>query len=179
MTEFLRLLLDAVAYIWPLRMVKQWQRGGYYWFGRYRREVGPGVWPVVPWFGEVHEVDVCEAIVGTSRQDITMKDGTLLSFAASATVRVVNVRLALNAVDQFRETAQEAVAAVLAERLAQVDPERLEPDRRGRLFTTLRDAVADELAPYGIEVTKLRFTSFIVNARAHRLIVDQTQSVGW
>ena len=179
MSEFLRLLLDSIAYLWPFRMVKEWQRGGYYWFGRYRREVGPGVWPVVPWFSEVHEVDVCEAIVGTARQDITMKDGTMCSFTASATVRVVDVRLALNAVDQYRETAQEAVAAVLAERLAQVESERLDPERRGRLFGDLRRWVAEELAPYGIEVTKLRFTSFIVNAKAHRLIVDQGTPAPW
>lgn len=178
-TDFGRFIVEILAYVWPFRMVKEWQRGGYYVLGRWRKEIGPGVWPVVPWFCEVHEVDVCEAIVGTPRQDVTMKDGTMLSFTASATVRVVDVKLALNAVDQYRETAQEAVAAVLAEKLAKVEPDRLDPEKRGRLFADLKTWVADEVAPYGVEVTKLRFTSLIVNAKAHRLIVDQSHAASW
>jgi regulator of protease activity HflC (stomatin/prohibitin superfamily) len=179
MTDLLRLLLDAIAYIWPFRIVYQYQRGCYYVLGRFWREIGPGLYPVIPWFTAVNEADVVEAIITTPRQDITLKDGSMLSFAASATLRVVNVRAALNEVDQYRETAQEAVAAVLAERLSQVDTERLEPDKRNRLLADLKKWVADEITPYGIEVSKLRFTSFIVNARAYRFIVDQANTAAW
>jgi regulator of protease activity HflC (stomatin/prohibitin superfamily) len=90
MTDFLRLLLDAIAYIWPLRVVKQWERGGYYALGKWQREVGPGIYPVIPWFCEVLEISVAEAIVGTGRQDITLSDGSMLSFCATATVGVVD-----------------------------------------------------------------------------------------
>ncbi len=179
MTDFLRLLLDAIAYVWPFRIVYQYQRGCYYVVGRFWREVGPGIYPVVPWFTEVTEADITEAIIGTGRQDITLSDGSLLSFAATATVRVVDTRAALNDVDQYRETAREALASVLAERLAEVDAVRLAPEKRGRLFADLRRWVADEMRPYGIEVSKVRFTSFIVNARAHRLIVDTTSGEAW
>lgn len=179
MTDFLRLLLDAIAYVWPFRIVYQYQRGCYYVLGRFWREVGPGIYPVVPWFTEVTEADVAEAIVGTGRQDITLADGTMLSFSATATCRVVSARAALNDVDQYRETAQEALASVLADRLADLDVAKLENGSRRRLLTTLRNAVGDELGPYGISVSKVRFTSFILNAKAHRLIIDQQQPVAW
>lgn len=174
MADFLRLLLDSIAYIWPLRMVKQWQRGGYYVFGRWKHEVGPGIWPVVPWFTEVHEVDVVEEIVNTPKQDVTLSDGSLLVFSASATIAVTDVKAALNAVQQYEQTAAEAVEAVLAERLAQVNADRLNWESRGRLFADLRRWVQDELTPYGVELRKLRFRSFVVRAKAHRLIVDQS-----
>lgn len=179
MSDFLRLLLDSIQYLWPFRMVRQWERGGYYVCGRWWRDIGPGVYPVVPWFTEVTETSVVEAIVGTGRQDITLSDGSMLSFTATATVQVIDVRLALNAVDSYTETMQELLGSVLAEKLAEVDAVRLTPEKRGRLFADLRRWVAEEALPYGIEVRKVRFTSFITNAKAHRLIIDQNAPVVW
>jgi regulator of protease activity HflC (stomatin/prohibitin superfamily) len=103
----------------------------------------------------------------------------MLSFAASATVRVVDVKAALNAVDNYTETVQELLGAVLADKLAEVDADRLTPQKRGRLFADLRRWVAEEAIPYGIEVKRVRFTSFITNAKAHRLIIDTQQAVNW
>lgn len=179
MSDLLRTILEFIEFLWPLRRVEQWERGAYYIFGRWWKEVGPGVWPIIPWFVDVHAVSTAEAIVGTGRQDITLSDKSMLSFAAAATVQVNNLYAALNLVDQYTETMQELLASVLAEKLAEVDASRLEPEKRGRLFADLRRWVAEEAAPYGIEVKKVRFTSFIVNAKAHRLIIDQNQVAQW
>lgn len=179
MSEFLRVLLEFIEFLWPLRRVEQWEMGGYYVFGRWWKQVGPGVWPIIPWFFDVKMVSVAEAIVGTGRQDITLSDKSMLSFAATATVQVKDIYSALNLVDAYTETMQELLASVLAEKLAEVDAVRLEPEKRGRLFADLQRWVAKEAEQYGIEVKKVRFTSFIINARAHRLIIDQNQIASW
>ena len=179
MGDFLRILLDSIQFLWPFRIVKQWERAGFYVFGRWWREIGPGLYPMIPWFTEILEVSIVEGIVGTGRQDITLSDGTMLSFAATATVRVVDAKAALNSVDAFEETMQELLGSVLADKLAEVDVARLTYEKRGRLFSDLRRWVADEALPYGIEVRKVRFTSFITNAKAHRLIVDTQAAAGW
>lgn len=179
MSEFLRVLLEFIEFLWPLRRVEQWEMGGYYIFGRWYKPVGPGIWPIIPWFFDVKTVSVAEAIVGTGRQDITLSDKSMLSFAATATVQVKDTYAALNLVDAYHETMQELLASVLAERLAEVDAARLEPEKRGRLFADLKRWVGEEASQYGIEVKKVRFTSFIINARAHRLIIDQNQIASW
>jgi len=179
MSELLRVFLQFIEFLWPFRRVEQWEKGGYYVCGRWYREVGPGIWPIVPWFCDVQAVSCAEAIVGTGRQDITLSDKSMLSFAATATVQVKNVYETLNTVDQYQETMQELLASVLAERLAEVDAARLEPEKRNRLFADLKRWVAEEADEYGIEVKKVRFTSFIVNAKAHRLIIDQNTVAQW
>lgn len=179
MSEFLRVLLEFIEFLWPLRRVEQWELGGYYVFGRWWKKVGPGVWPIIPWFLDVKTVSVAEAIVGTGRLDITLADKSMLSFAATATVQVTDIYAALNLVDAYHETMQELLASVLAEKLASVDPTRMEPEGRGRLASDLKRWVATEAEQYGIEVKKVRFTSFIVNAKAHRLIIDQNQIASW
>lgn len=170
--DWLKPLVELVAFLWPFRMVKQWERAGYYVNGRWKKELGPGVYPVIWWFQEVWEVSVAEEIVTGRRQDITLSDGTLLSFVAAATIRVVDVRAALNDVQAYKETAVEAVEGVLADRLASVDVGRLEWSKRARLAADLRRWVQDELTRYGVEVTNLRFMTFVTNARAYRLILD-------
>ncbi len=179
MGELVRLLIDSIAYIWPFRIVRQWERAGYFIFGKWRREIGPGVYMVIPFFMDVHQISVAEAICGTQRQDITLSDGSTLSFQATCTARVVDVRKAVCSVDEYQTTTQELLASVLADKLAEVDADRLSPQKRGRLFSDLKRWVADEAAGYGVEVTKVRFVSFVTNIRTHRLLIDQSTAAIW
>lgn len=179
MGDFLRLILDSIKYLWPFRIVQEWERGGYYIGGRWWREVGPGLKVVVPFFTEVIEASCATAIVPCSREDITMTDGSTLSFSATATVRVVDVYKALNAVEHYHESTQELIGAFLAENLAEVDPERLAPNKRKRLFNDLQRTLSTEAAEFGVEVSKLRFTSFVMNVRTYRLLIDQGGAGAW
>lgn len=179
MGDFLRILLDSIQYLWPLRLIQQWERGGFYFLGRWQRELGPGCYPIVPFFMEIRCISIVPAIVSTGRQDITLSDGTLLSFTASATVRVADLNLAVNTVDNFTETTQELLGAVLSDKLARIDAERVKPDRRTELLRSLRTAVATEAALFGIEVSNIRFTTFVTNVRTYRLLQDTPNIVSW
>lgn len=179
MGELVRLLIDVCQFLWPFRRVSEWERGGWLVCGRWKNEVGPGVYFVIPWFIDIHEVSIAEAICGTARQDITLQDGSTLSFSATATCRVVDVKQAVCSVDDYRTTTQELLASVLADKLAEVDAARLAPDKRGRLFADLKRWVAEEAKGYGVEVSKVRFTSFLVSTKTHRLIIDQGSPAQW
>lgn len=172
MSDLLRTILEVIRFIWPLRIVQAWERGGYLVCGRWHREVGPGLKVIVPWFCEVLTASTAPALVGCGREDITTQDGTTLSFSAIATARVFDVKLALTAVDDYHESTQELVGSFLAERLAEVDADRLTPEKRSRLFKQLQKELAVEAAEWGVEITKLRFNSFVTNVRLYRLLTD-------
>jgi regulator of protease activity HflC (stomatin/prohibitin superfamily) len=179
MSEFLRVLLDSIAYIWPLRTVDRWERAVYSVCGRWVFEVGPGVYPIVPWFCEVRQLSVVTAILGTPRQDITLSDGSTLTFSATAKVRVVNALVACISVDDYHETTQELIGSVLAERMAEVDAARLAPEGRKRLLTDLRKWVNQESQEWGIEVSHLRFTTFVLNVKTYRLLQESGPIAPW
>lgn len=179
MGELVRLVIEIVQLLWPFRMVRPWERAGYMICGYWWKEVGHGVYPVIPWFFDVHTVSVAEAICGTQRLDVTLSNGSTLSFQATCTARVTDVRKAVCSVDDFATTTQELLASVLADKLADVDAERLAPNKRGRLFSDLKRWVAEEAALYGVEVSRVRFTSFILTTRTYRLLVDQSTAAVW
>jgi regulator of protease activity HflC (stomatin/prohibitin superfamily) len=170
MGEFFGNILNRLEELWPFRIVRQWERAGYYVVGKFWRVVGPGVYPIIPWFTAVHEVTVVPAIVQTPRTDITLADGTPVSFSASAWVQVTDVNLAVNTVDNFHQTTVELITAVCAERLAGVDADRLSPERRGRFLTDLRRWCNEESNTFGVEVQKLRFASFTMKVKTIRLL---------
>lgn len=171
--ELFSLIRDWIVFLWPLKIVKEWERGGVYELGHFIRIVGPGCWPIFPWFTEIIEVPIVPKPIATGRQDITLKSGATLSFDAAATLRVVDVEKALNEIDDYHHSATVLLASILAEKLADVEPERFEPSKRGRLFSSLETWVQKEVEPFGIAITNLRFTSFVLNARTYRLLIDQ------
>lgn len=76
--------------------------------------------------------------------------------------------------DSYTETSREALSAVLADRLASVDAERLTPEKRGRLMADLTRWVNEETSVYGIESSQVRFVTFVRNARTLRIMQDLT-----
>lgn len=179
MGDFLRLILDSLQYIWPLRIVHQWEKAGYYVFGRCIWIVGPGLYPVVPWFMDVKTVSIAGARVGTGRQDLTLTDGSTLSYSATAWACVTDPELALNAVDSYGATTAETLASILSDKLIEINPDRLRPGRRDTLFKSLEALVQEETATYGVTISKLCFPSFILNVKTHRLLIDQTAPAPW
>lgn len=165
-------LIAVIKFLWPFRIVHQWERGGYLVCGVWKREVGPGLKVVIPWFCDVMTAPVVPALVGCAREDITTQNGTTLSFAATATARVVDVRLALTEVDDYHESTQELIGSFLAEQLGEADAGRLTPEKRKALFRTLQNKLAAEAAEWGVEITKLRFNSFVTNVPTFRLLTE-------
>ncbi len=179
MNDLYKLLLDSIAYLWPLRICQPWERGVYTMCGRWTCEVGPGVYPILPWFFELHPVSTVPAIMGTPRQDITLTDGSTLTFSATAEVRVTSASLAVLSVDDYHETTQELIGSVLAEKLAAVDAARLSPDGRGRLLPDLKRWVNEQSLRWGVEVSHLRFTTFVLNVKTIRLLQESGAVAPW
>lgn len=182
MGDWLAKFLDKVFdVLWPFREINAWQEGVWLVCGRYWKTVRAGVYPIVPWFMHIEPVNIAEAIVGTGRQDITLRDGSVLSFVSAAKVRVVDARAAVCDVDSFRETTQELLASVLAQALADAEPSRFDPARgkRDRLLAEITALVNVESANYGVLVSDVRFTSFVRNIRTYRLLNDGNVIANW
>jgi hypothetical protein len=179
MTDLLRLVGEWITYLWLFRRVRLFERALYTVCGRWQWEVGPGIWPVVPWFCEVDAESMAFGTVQTPRIDITAMDGTMVTLQASADVRVVNLRLAVNNVDAYMETTQEKLTVVIATKLAEVDAARLQPEKRARLLSDLRKWTDTEVGRFGVEVSDLGFTTFVVNPKPFRLLGDNAAIAPW
>lgn len=172
LTDFLRLIFETLSFVWPLHIVKQYDRAGRYWCGKYKGDVGPGLKAKLPWFTYYHDVTMVPYPITTGRKDITLIDGQALSFDATAMVRVEQVGKALNEIDDFHHAATVIVTSVLATKLAEVDRKRLTPEGRTRLLTDLRKWIDKELTVFGMRCAEVSFNSFVLNPRTYRILTD-------
>lgn len=174
MAELLRLILDTLAHLSPLQLVEPWQRAVWLVAGRHWRTVGPGIYPLIPYLMEVRPIDVVPAIYTTPLQTVTLRDKRTLTYSATFTVRVEDPAAAVCRVDYWPETTLELVSGLLAERLADVDPDRFDPARgkRDRLLEELRAEADAATALFGVRVQAIRFTNFALGIRALRLLTE-------
>lgn len=164
-------IVNLLQYVWPLRRVDEWERGGRYWLGRWVRELAPGVYAVLPWFGEVMTVTGAEQVIETPRMDFTLKDGQRVTLVATVALRVVDAYRALNAADDLKTTMTEKFTAAIAAQLEDEDVTAFEGRRRKGFRQRLETAAQEALASYGIELTSpVSFWTVMTNPRTLRLV---------
>jgi len=171
-TDLVRLVVELIRFLWPFHVVWAWERGGYFVFGRFWREVGPGLYPVLPFFTNILAVPVVRDTYVTGVETIDLKDGRTLIYSATLQVEVADFYKAYCTVHKFDETAVEDASARLSEFLQSADPARLEAAERGKLAGYAKMAVTADLAEYGVRVRTLRFRTFTMKGRTLRLVHD-------
>ncbi len=172
MTTLFQAIIDWLHLLWPLRIVEQWENGVYYVCGKSWKTVGPGLYPLFPWFMDLRTVTVAPRPLQTERIEITLSDDSIVSFAVTASVKVVDAAAALNNIDNYHEATLLIIAAELTDHIARVNLSRLDAARRPRLARDLARWVTKETSKFGVNVSRVRFTSFIRKARVFRLIGD-------
>ena len=198
--SWIQALWDILTEFWPFIVIEEWEQGVPQFFGRVVKRgwvswvadlihmpfrlkndaFRPGLYFVIPFFTHVEPVDTVPAPIGTPMLNITLKKGKTLSFSVTAVVSVANPILAVTRVDDYEESASELITAKLAEKLAEVDENRVDPENRKRLLTDLLRWCNEETMEYGVRVHSLRFTNFAFEQRAYRLLTDSALgSTSW
>lgn len=182
--DFFSLIKEFISYLWPFRIVEQYERGVYYFLGKVVQVPkwygGPDctaghLWIVVPFFCDIKTLMVVRDTVVTPIQTIEVIGGKSLTFNASAQLEIEAIDLALNTVVKLKQTAAEDIAAILAEKLATVEPDKLEPEARGRLVGGCRQAISAAISKYGVRLLSLRFNNFVRNMRTYRLFQESSR----
>ena len=178
MTDFLRLIVEVAQFLWPFRAVEHWERGVYYRMGKAFRTVGPGRWPVVPYFMDVKSVSVVPDPIIGPRQDVTLADGTTVSFTASVIVTVEDAHKALNDIHDQQKAVLEIMQRTVGMRLQAESAAMLTPEARGRFLAGILTRMDNETKVFGVRVRELAFPSFVMNVPTMRLLTG-SEGVTW
>lgn len=170
MTDFLRLIVDVAAFLWPFRIVWQWEAGAYYICGLYAFQVKPGCWPVIPFFFDVKTLPIAPDVIRTSEQTIELRDGSSLTFQAVVRCHVFDPNLALNSVVDYENNLVDDTEGSLAKTLSELPTERLDPEKRRSLLSKCVNEINEVSREYGVEIESVRFNNFIRQVRVFRLM---------
>jgi hypothetical protein len=182
--NWIQSLVDLLRSFWPFEEVTPWERGVYYVWGRHWRHwparkeldwsVPCGIWFVPPFFAKLRPAPIVPGVTATPLQQITTRDGKPLSFSAAMTWSITDPVAAYHNVERVLE--------VCADKLADVDPPRLDGEKRRRLLTDMKKWVNEELGEFGCQAHAIRFTNFIIGDKGvHtvRLLQDRALLVDY
>lgn len=175
MAELVRLLVELLERLNPFRIVWTWQRGVRFFCGKATRVVGPGLKVVWPLLGDIRLVNITPEPHPLPMANITLKDGSTLSYSAVITLVVSDPLLAYTRVAEWEESGLEEAAGVLSDELARCEVRRLDPERgkRDNVIEECRKSINEAIAEYGLSVAKITMPNFVRNIRLVRLILDK------
>lgn len=194
LADFLNTLLQFFEYLWPLKVIRPWERGLYIVCGRVvtpwrwvafsfrplpSAELPPGLYLAFPFFVDVHQVGIAWDFVKSGRLDLTIKDGSTLSCAAVAKMKVVDCALAYLSYHDYDIDRVAMLQATVSEILVEAEPEKFSPEKRGKLLgKSLLKEVREAAAKMGMEVESVQVTTFILHSRTLRLLSDVGSAAG-
>ncbi len=168
MGDFLRIVLEKLYEVWPLRVVRSYQKGVPFWLGEVGEEKGAGVYAFVPFFGAFEIVDVVEDVIDLPSQSITTKDGKMVTFSANVSFEVVDAVALWTQVQDFGENLSRVACGHLALKIREWTWDELQEGQR-KLELSLRDTLTTRVKPWGVRVLECRLTD-CVQAKQFRLI---------
>jgi regulator of protease activity HflC (stomatin/prohibitin superfamily) len=186
--DFVNAIVSVIGYLWPFKLVGPWERGLYLVFGRIvtpwrwvgfslrplnDHELPSGMYLCLPFFTEVHQVAISYDYVKSGRLDLTLKDGRILTCAAVAKARIVDLKQAYIAYHDYEVDRVSAFQAAISETLVEADPDRFEAGKRGRLLgSSLLKAVREAFEGIGHEVESVQVTTFVLQPKVFRLLQE-------
>lgn len=152
------LLLLAIFIIISLflgvRIVPQSQKYVVERFGRLRAVLGPGINLIVPFVDTVaHKVSILERQLPNSRQDAITTDNVLVQVETSVFYRIMEPEKTVYRIRDVDAAILTTVAGIVRSEIGTMELDEVQSNR-ARLTTRIREAIADVVDDWGIEVTR-------------------------
>lgn len=134
----------------------------------------PGIYVIVPFLMDIHPIEIRENVLVGSKQDMTLVGGDPVTFQLALRGRVVDpLKVAFN-IDDSGETAVERMEGIAAQMLYEdvQGDNRFETSQKRRNFLLkLRDRLNSETMGFGVEVSEVWFSTFVLKVSTRRLIM--------
>lgn len=147
-------LFIIVSVFLGVRIVPQSQKYVIERFGRLRSVLGPGINLIVPFIDIVaHKVSILERQLPNSRQDAITTDNVLVQVETSVFYRIMEPEKTVYRIRDVDAAILTTVAGIVRSEIGTMELDEVQSNR-GRLTSRIREAIADVVDDWGIEVTR-------------------------
>jgi len=123
-------------------------------FGRLRSVLGPGINLIVPFIDTVaHRVSILERQLPNSRQDAITTDNVLVQVETSVFYRIMEPEKTVYRIRDIDAAIATTVAGIVRSEIGTMELDEVQANR-ARLTSRIREAIADVVDDWGIEVTR-------------------------
>ncbi len=152
-----------------VRILREYERGVLFRFGRLSGVKGPGIFLIIPFVDKMIKVDLRTVTLDVPPQDIITRDNVPVKVNAVAYFRVMDPAKAIVAIENFKVGTYQIAQTTLRSILGQAELDDL-LSRREKLNKELQVIVDEQTEPWGIKVS-------IVEIKDVELPADHSESI--
>jgi regulator of protease activity HflC (stomatin/prohibitin superfamily) len=157
--DFVQIILNNLMSVLPFVVLKTYQRGVRWKFGRSPMALEPGYRLRLPLMHQVETFDIADEVMECPVQSIITKDEKLVCFSVSVGFRVVDVVKHATTVQDFIGSTQGVAMVHLAKRVREKTLKELIEDLT-KLEKSLEATMTNRMKDWGTEVFYVGFTDF-------------------
>lgn len=163
--------LENLMAVMPFVIVKTYQAGIRWRWGKNPEALEPGFWWRVPLYHAIEICGVVDEAVELPPQTVCTKDGHPVTFTVNIAYRVVDI-LAHWTVEDFQASVKALAMTHLAQRVRAAERAELNGDGLTKLEKSLEGTLTTRFKDWGTKVFSVGFTNFADTPSATRLFLD-------
>ncbi|WP_284163970.1 SPFH domain-containing protein [Frigidibacter sp. SD6-1] len=171
---FLVLALFILLCIWlGVRIVPQSEKHVVERFGRLRAVLGPGINFIIPFLDRVrHKISVLERQLPTHKQDAITADNVLVTVDTSVFYRITEPEKTVYRIRDVDAAIATTVAGIVRAEIGTMDLDHVQSNRSS-LIAKIRDALAQVVDDWGIEVTRVEILDVNLDEATRSAMLQQ------
>jgi regulator of protease activity HflC (stomatin/prohibitin superfamily) len=176
-TYGLLILIGAVAaFVFSaIRVLREYERGVVYTFGRFTGVKGPGLMILIPGVQQMVRVDLRTFVQDVPPQDVISRDNVSVKVSAVIYFRVIDADKAINQVDNFAMATSQLAQTTLRSVLGRHELDDMLAER-DKLNADIQGILDKQTATWGIKVSTVEIKHVDIDESMIRAIAKQAEA---
>ncbi len=175
---FILVILAAVAFLavaYTFKVVKEYERGVKFTFGKFAGVMQPGLQSVIPLMQTWERVDMRVRAVDVPQQEPTTRDNVTVSINAVIYYKVRSAKKAIIEVEHYHYAVTQLAQTTMRNVVGEVDLDALLAERE-KISRQIREIIDAATDPWGIEVQSVELKDIILAEDMQRVIARQAEA---
>lgn len=169
------LIAIIVVLIASFKVIKEYERGVVYTFGKFSSIRSPGIQLVIPFIQQMLLVDMRIRTEDIPSQDVISRDNVSVKVNAVVYYRVVEPSYAINRVEDFRSATSQLAQTTLRSVLGKHDLDDM-LSKRDQLNADVQEILDSQTDGWGIKVTNVEIKHVDIDQSMVRAIAKQAEA---
>ena len=169
------IVLVLILLISAIRILKEYERGVIFRFGRLRGAKGPGLFVIIPFVDKMIKVDLRTVTMDVPPQDIITHDNVPVKVNAVVYFRVMDPEKSIVKIEKYVLATSQIAQTTLRSILGQVELDDLLA-RREKINKELQKIIDEQTDPWGVKVSNVEIKDVELPQSIQRAFAKQAEA---
>ena len=169
------IILLVILAVSSIKILREYERGVIFLFGRFYRVKGPGFIIVIPFVQAMVKVSLRTVVMDVPPQDIITKDNVTVKVNAVVYFRVIDPQKAIIEVEDFLYATSQISQTTLRSILGQSQLDQLLSNRE-EINNRLQKIIDDQTEPWGVKVANVEVKNVDLPQEMQRALAKQAEA---